>query len=187
VTGFYSGAQIGPNFISNKFKKNAVAKDAVKRSKTGFVADAFGGYNFQFDRVMFGLECSVKVSPAKTETEVELNSVKKNVSARRRYSFGVSSRVGYNVCGGLIVYVKLGTDVTKFNLRSQKGDDKTTETKKNPRKMVMQASAGAEQSFGPWFVRGECGKSIGKGVGEIDGVNVTSGHWTGLVGAGYRF
>ncbi|MDR1288856.1 MAG: hypothetical protein LBJ77_00465, partial [Holosporales bacterium] len=26
VTGFYSGAQIGPNFISNKFKKNAVAK-----------------------------------------------------------------------------------------------------------------------------------------------------------------
>jgi opacity protein-like surface antigen len=195
AAGFYGGAGLGFESVKNQFKRvsstNGTAAtnstDKVKKSNSSLTADVFGGYNFQIDKVLFGLECSVNFKPSKTETEVEFDSVKRDVSARRRYSFGICPRIGYNIFGGLIGYVKLGTDITKYNVRSKNKVDTTKETKKNSHKTVIQTAIGLEQHFGQWFVRGECSKFFGKHVGTLDGAKVTSGSWGGVIGAGYRF
>ncbi|MDR2598533.1 MAG: hypothetical protein LBC25_02335 [Holosporales bacterium] len=196
ATGFYGGGGLGFESVKNQFKKasgtsSATASttntsDKIKKSNSGLLASVFGGYNFQFDKVLFGLECSVNIKPSKTETEVEFDSVKRDVSVRRRYGFGIGPRVGYNF-GGLIVYAKLGTDITKYGIKSKSKADTTKETKKNSHKTVIQTALGAEQNFGQWFVRGECSKSFGKNLGTFEGAKVTSGAWGGTIGAGYRF
>jgi hypothetical protein len=196
VTGFYGGGSLGFESVKNQFKKTSGSgsaattgsSDKIKKSNSSLVAAVFGGYNFQVDKIVFGLECSVNVKPSKAETEVEFDSVKRDVSARRRYSFGLCPRVGYNLFGSLVAYVKLGTDITKYNVRSKNKTDSTAkESKKNSHKTVIQTAIGVEQHFGQWFVRGEFSKFFGKHVGTVDGAKVTSGSWGGLVGAGYRF
>jgi hypothetical protein len=207
VTGFYGGAVLGFESIKNQYKKISKSRskksdgakksdgnkkedgpDKVKKSKAGVVTSIFAGYNFEFGKAVVGLECSISFKPAKTETEMELDSVKKNILAKRRFGFGVYPRVGYKILDGLIAYIKLGTDITKYHIRSRDNNkDKAQEVKKSSHKAVIQTAIGLEQHFGQWFIRGECGKFFNKNAGNVEGAKISSGSWGGVIGAGYKF
>ncbi|MDR1233649.1 MAG: porin family protein [Holosporales bacterium] len=188
VTGFYAGGIVGMDFVSNRFHKDGKDDESkkVKKSKSGFTGGIFGGYNFQIGEILVGLECLIGMKPSKSETEVEVESEKKDASLKRSYNFGIAPRIGYAVWSGGFGYIRLGTDVVgyRFNLKN-KSDSK--ETKKNKHKCIIQTAIGIEQHFGSWFVRAECGKCFNKKAGAIDGVNVSTRSWSGSVGAGYRF
>ena len=76
VTGFYGGSEIGST--SNKAKTKVSDKNKNK-SKIGFIAGIFGGYNHQFSKFITGLEANVDFRMA----DSKLTNENMTLSARR--------------------------------------------------------------------------------------------------------
>lgn len=194
VSGFYAGIDLGANHLKNKFTKSSTStnlSDAEKaalnkkKSKTGFNGDIFAGYNCQFGKFVIGLECLVGMSSLKNSTPIESGS-KETSSAKKRYSFGITPKVGYMIFGGFMGYVNFGTAIAKYTLKNISSTG--TQTKKSPSKASMFVGVGVEQNFGALFVRGECNRVFKKTLGTLDSTKISSNsEYVFKIGGGYRF
>lgn len=196
ISGFYGGIGLGLDCSKNKFLRSSeyanagtdsVKKDAAKKnkSKSGLDAELFAGYNAQVGNFLFGLECALDMKTAKNSTIIG-NSDVANVDVKRKYSFGIAPRVGYNITGGLFGYVNIGTMFSKYKVNSQNVST-SKNTSKSPTKTSLFVGVGVEQSFGSLFVRGECDRIFKKDVTTIETTKVSGSSYVFKLGAGYRF
>jgi opacity protein-like surface antigen len=228
VTGFYGGVDIGLVRLKNKVCKDNTDTRKTK-TKSGLLWDIFCGYNFQFGKVIVGVEILAGMEYARPKVfsrgsaTADENSTTpiESTSLKRKYSFGLVPHIGYNVVGGFNVYFNFGTTVSKYNLRFKKrtrtaasnkqatANTQTTvsttttttttttddivineqKAKKNKTKASMLLGLGLEQNFGPFFVRAECNKLLGRKVGAIEEgkERVKTNSYTFKLGGGYRF
>jgi hypothetical protein len=200
--GFYCGAGVGMNFVKSQFKNGEKSSatpvagtesssilDKVKKSRTGFGGNVFGGYNAQFGAVLVGIEGVLSVNPWKTKANLASGTEERNVSVKRCYGIGVAPRIGYPF-GGCLVYAKVVADLCRSEVKLENKVGTKIDIKKDkPRKVVMVAMLGIEKKFegSGCFVRAECGKSFNKRNGTVDGTSASSRSWTGSLGAGYQF
>jgi opacity protein-like surface antigen len=127
VTGFYGGVGIGLGRLKNRVYKDNTDTRRTK-SKSGLLWDIFCGYNFQFGKVIVGVEALMGMEYAKpkvftkdsTTTDDNSTGSVESTTLKRKYSFGLVPHVGYNVFGGFNVYLNFGTTIGKYNLRFKK-------------------------------------------------------------------
>jgi hypothetical protein len=106
--------------------------------------DVFCGYNFQFGKVIVGAEALAGMEYArpkvftKGSAATDTTTPAESTSLKRKYSFGLVPHVGYNIVGGLNVYVNFGTVISKYNLRFKK------RTKSSTAATAAQAAAQAQ-------------------------------------------
>ena len=175
ITGFYGGTDLGMDFLKQKSRNN-LTRASKNKTKSGMTLDAFVGYNVQFGDFIFGLEGSLDFRTASPKVSID----GKNFSLKRKYSFGISPKIGYNIYNNLNGYVNFGTLTSKYKVRGN-GD------KSNPTKTAMFVGLGLEQSFGTMFVRGELNRVFKKTVSKLNNVNMSADSYTFKIGGGYRF
>jgi opacity protein-like surface antigen len=213
VTGFYGGADVGMSRLKNKVTKRNRTEVKVDTSKTetivivqnksktksGALWDIFCGYNFQIGKFIVGAEVLVGMaSPkprvftkgSKTEEEESTTSIE-STTLKRKYSFGLVPRIGYNIIGGFNAYLNFGTTFSKYNVnfksKEKKKDGDEKKVKKGKTKAALLLGLGAEQNFGPFFVRAECNKVFKKRIVEIEKEKVNANSYIFKVGGGCRF
>lgn len=196
ISGFYGGIGLGLDRAKGKFSRDveyaAAGSDETKKaaakknkSKSGLDAELFAGYNAQIGNFLFGLECALDMKTAKNSTAIGTTNPA-TVDVKRKFSFGIAPRVGYNITGGLFGYVNLGTMLSKYKVNS-KDTSTSTNTSKSPTKASIFVGVGVEQSFGSLFVRGECDKIFKKEISTVETTKVSSSSYVFKIGAGYRF
>jgi opacity protein-like surface antigen len=217
VTGFYGGVDVGMSHLKNKTTKRnktqvkgeAGGTEAVlivekkKKGKSGFAWDVFCGYNFQMGKFIIGIEAlggmesskpRVFTKGSKVEEDESTTTQIESTTLKRKYNFGLVPHVGYNIFGGFNAYLNFGTVVSKYNVKLRSKDKKKEgkdENEKNVKKGKTKASfllgLGAEQNFGPFFVRAECNKIFKRRLTEIEKKKVDTDSYIFKIGGGYRF
>lgn len=175
LAGFYGGVDLGADFLKNKSHSNTSNIDR-KKTKMGFLMDMFTGYNCQFGDFVFGVEGFMDYRTTSPKTTVD----NKTFSLKKKYSFGLAPKIGYNIYNNITGYVNFGTLTSKYKVRS-------SDSKSNPMKTSLFVGLGVEQSFGSMFVRGELNKVFKKTISKINNVNVSADSYTFKIGGGYRF
>lgn len=173
ITGFYGGADLGLDLLKLK-SHNQISNS--KKTKTGALFDTFLGYNVQLGKLIFGIEGFLDFRTATPKTNLE----NKTYSLKRKYSFGLSPKIGYNIYSSLNGYVNFGTLTSKYKARGNN-------EKSNPTKTSLFVGLGVEQTFGTMFVRGEVNKVFKKTVSKINNVSMAADSYTFKIGGGYRF
>ena len=175
VTGFYGGADLGLDLLKLK-SRDQVSTSKKSKTKSGVLLDAFAGYNVQLGKFIFGLEGFLDFRTATPKTNVD----NKTYSLKRKYSFGLAPKIGYNIYNSLNGYVNFGTLTSKYKARGNN-------EKSNPTKTSLFVGLGLEQTFGTMFVRGEVNKVFKKTISKINNVSMSADSYTFKIGGGYRF
>lgn len=176
VTGFYGGADLGLDLLKMK-SRDQRTNSQKNKTKSSALLDAFAGYNVQLGKFIFGLEGFLDFRTATPKTDIS----SRTYSLKRKYGFGISPKIGYNIYNTLNGYVNFGTLTSKYKVR---GNDE----KSNPTKTSLFVGLGLEQTFGSMFVRGEVNRVFNKkNVSKINNVNISADSYTFKIGGGYRF
>lgn len=175
ITGFYGGVDLGSDFLKNKSHSNT-SNTSSKKTKTGLLMDAFTGYNCQIGDFVFGIEGVLDFRTASSKTTLD----SKTFSLKRKYSFGLAPKIGYNIYNNINGYINFGTLTSKYKVRS-------SDSSANPTKTSLFVGLGVEQSIGSMFVRGELNKVFKKTISKINNVSMSADSYTFKIGGGYRF
>lgn len=176
-SGFYSGLDIGGDYMKGKFRDKLNDKDVSKR-KFGLDTDLFAGYNFQIEKLILGLEAEVGMGFSKVKKSLNNN----DVSIKRNYSFGFSPKIGYEVFSGFAAYFLTGMDYSKFKMKT------LDSLSKKKGKSIIRVALGVEKNFdSSLFVRAEVGKGFSKKILDDNNVKINSNSLRVKIGGGYRF
>ncbi|MDR1391292.1 MAG: hypothetical protein LBI95_02910 [Holosporales bacterium] len=175
VSGFYGGLDLGTEFTGLKTHMSD-SKVYNSKTKSGFLADVFTGYNVRFGRFILGLEGFIGLMTA-TPT---INSDNKKFSLRKKYTFGIAPKIGCNIFNNISGYINFGALTTKYKARG-------LNERANPVKTSLFIGLGLERSFNDLFVRGEISRIFKKSVSKLNNVNLSTSSYTFKIGGGYRF
>lgn len=103
----WSGAYIGGALGGNSIRANDETYGDGAASDTGFSGALYGGYNFQADRWVLGIEGDISFSDAEVDDGDYL------LPLESRTTGSIRGRVGYAI-GNLLPYITAGVAIGKF-------------------------------------------------------------------------
>jgi outer membrane immunogenic protein len=155
-TGFYIGGNVGYAWSND-----------TDPSIKGFAGGLHGGYNFQFNQIVAGIEGDYSFSNA--DASVTVAGV--TATAEIDSIWSVRGRLGFLAAPNALIYGTLGYGGAKFSGRETMGGLTTFSMSANARGLVL--GGGLEYAFTRNILgRVEALHLIGKGTGDIDGLDV---------------
>jgi hypothetical protein len=177
VTGFYTGADIGLDIHKTKAKKQTTTATTDRnKTKGGFLLNLFGGYSYQFGKLIIGVDGTASFTLGANKSNFDSETL----TTKKRYGFGLAPKIGYNIRNNINGYLSLGMMCTKYKAS-------TTSAKKSLHRCAVFVGLGLEKVLGQMFVRGEVDRVFKKSVAKVADVSVNSASYIFKFGGGYRF
>lgn len=172
---FYSGVDTGIDSLRNKASddNHNISKKNTKRK---VLFDAFSGYNFYFGKFFIGIDGDVDFKSQSYQTK--LNN--QDYSLKRRFSFAITPKFGYNIFNNFNLCFKFGTLISSYKVH-------TSNKLSKPTKSSLLISIEIEKSIGDFFVRGGVNKIFKRKVKELNETALSAGSYSFKIGGGYRF
>lgn len=216
-SGFYAGLQAGVNSTSGTLKvtgfNNNAATSATTRpttiGKKSFLGGIFAGYGMGVGSCAYvGAELYGNFGNSNAKlvdaTEEDADSRYFNVSMKRGYNLGAKVRLGYTVSPQAMVFLGLGLEYSKVELKSENIQNATPQTgvettvKKNKRNINFAPSIGMDMFLNKnVFLRGEFTYVVGiknkiepKQASVVNGTATIKANMTQqrfALGLGYKF
>ncbi len=158
VNAGYIGGKPGTEF-TDTMEGEVYDRDTIKQNMSGFIGGVQAGYNWQFDRAVFGLETDIQGTSMKkysTEATTWLALANNDFDMEKKITWlgTTRARIGFLPTERLLTYVTAGVAYggVKTNLYEYSG----TDSSKSKTKVGYAVGAGAEYALDTnWTIKGE--------------------------------
>jgi opacity protein-like surface antigen len=148
--GFYAGAEAG---YTRRNVEGKMETPSYKKSKnvSAFNYGVFAGYGVNSNSFYFGGEAHIGHTNANKKQNHDIQGVQVWTKYERGMNYGIAPRFGYVVGKDMLVFAKLGLEMSKD--QAVLGNSTTTVKSKNKRKTTFVPGFGVEKAFGNLIAR----------------------------------
>jgi hypothetical protein len=175
--GWYAGVETGYASRSNEYSatdiviNNASAANAKSTKKTnGMLYNFFAGYGVTSNNFYFGGEVHFGDSNNSKSNAFDFSNSagKQNVTAKydRGMNYGIAPRFGYAVTPDMLVFFKLGLEMSRDKTSVYSAQDNATFTSRSKTKTVLVPGLGLEKAWGNVIGRVAVEYNMGAKVGQ---------------------